>query len=377
MIRVRETLLPCVQNLQESISFELQGVVNRLLKAKLTLPTPLRDRSGGISSALTAPCYSQLRPEAPCFSNGGASEELITPMGRRKALDESPEADEPEVLLSRRVQRRRWTAATEGIEGALSLFRHAALVPEDIDTPASTVVSDALSDASRASSRRPSLSGDVAKQLHAHFEQSGMPDDDPCSPVSNEDSETPKASGSSTHSSVLWRADALDVGEGMASEALAKKGSASVESIVALVQAERERWDEEKQALEARLEELKAQRRAQQARHRPDAEKEALKRQHQELRKAMKERSRFGAWVCERHMRESDDDEELQKPANSEKEELRRQMGELFQKLRAARSSASGASSEEISPIQRAIKPSLRHSDETFEDISPVRRPRR
>eukprot|EP00913_Durusdinium_trenchii_P006754 g6350.t1 len=97
-------------------------------------------------------------------------------------------------------------------------------------------------------------------------------------------------------SSVNWRADALD-------------GHTSIDSIVALVEAERERWDEEKQALEAKLEELKDHLRSMQAQLSPDAEKQALKAQYQELRKAMKARSRFGAWVCERHMIESDDEE--------------------------------------------------------------------
>lgn len=90
-------------------------------------------------------------------------------------------------------------------------------------------------------------------------------------------------------SSVNWRADALDVGENLAAEAAAKKGHTSIDSIVALVEAERERWDEEKQALEAKVEEFKEQLRSMQAQHSPDAEKQALKAQYQELRKAMNE----------------------------------------------------------------------------------------
>eukprot|EP00913_Durusdinium_trenchii_P006755 g6351.t1 len=78
---------------------------------------------------------------------------------------------------------------------------------------------------------------------------------------------------------------------------------------MALVQVERDRWEEEKQALEARIEDLKAQLRSMQATHQPDAEKEALKKEYQDLRKAMKARSRFGAWVCARHMMESEDEE--------------------------------------------------------------------
>ncbi|CAE7375677.1 unnamed protein product, partial [Symbiodinium microadriaticum] len=67
-----------------------------------------------------------------------------------------------------------------------------------------------------------------------------------------------------------------------------------------------------------------------QAARSPDAEKQALKREHQELRKVIKARSRFGAWVCERHMMESDDEE-----PDGEKEELRRQMASRFAQLRA------------------------------------------
>jgi len=158
---------------------------------------------------------------------------------------------------------------------------------------------------------------------------------------------------------LLWRADALDFGENLAAEAAAKKGNTSVDSIVALVQTERERWEEEKQALEARVEELKEQLRAMQAKHQPDAEKEALKRLYQELRKAMKARSRFGAWVCERHMKESDDDEDTEKPGVSEKEDLRRKMSALGAQLREARAAIGmGASSEsDISPVRRPPGP--------------------
>ncbi|CAK9082724.1 unnamed protein product [Durusdinium trenchii] len=151
-------------------------------------------------------------------------------------------------------------------------------------------------------------------------------------------------------SSVNWRADALDVGENLAAEAAAKKGHTSIDSIVALVEAERERWDEEKQALEAKLEELKDHLRSMQAQLSPDAEKQALKAQYQELRKAMKARSRFGAWVCERHMIESDDEE-----PNAEREELRNKISELSTRLRQAKASLGAASSEsDVSPSRRS-----------------------
>ncbi|CAE7817966.1 unnamed protein product [Symbiodinium sp. CCMP2592] len=152
------------------------------------------------------------------------------------------------------------------------------------------------------------------------------------------------------------RADALDVGEYWAAETAAKKGKTSIDSIVALVQAERERWDEEKEALEANMEELKDRKlrsawNREEAARSPDAEKQAetcsaekdlpsfrrqlrqmqaLKREHQELRKVIKARSRFGAWVCERHMKESEDEE-----TDTEKEALRRKISDLFVRLRA------------------------------------------
>ncbi|CAE7939019.1 unnamed protein product [Symbiodinium necroappetens] len=152
------------------------------------------------------------------------------------------------------------------------------------------------------------------------------------------------------------RADALDVGEYWAAETAAKKGKTSIDSIVALVQAERERWDEEKEALEANMEELKEKLRSMQAARSPDAEKQALKREHQELRKVIKARSRFGAWVCERHMKESEDEE-----TDTEKEALRRKISDLFVRLRAARAAAGAASSEsDVSPTRRCPGPTIR-----------------
>merc|ERR1712083_491179 len=58
-------------------------------------------------------------------------------------------------------------------------------------------------------------------------------------------------------SGVNWRVDAMDMGDRLAATAAAKKGSASVDSIVDLVASERERWAEEKQKLEERVDELK------------------------------------------------------------------------------------------------------------------------
>merc|ERR1712187_899117 len=103
------------------------------------------------------------------------------------------------------------------------------------------------------------------------------------------------------------------------------------------------------------------QHRALQSKQRPDAEKEALRCEYQELRKAMKARSRFGAWVCERHMQESDDEEENERPRNAEKEELRRLMSQMPSKLRAARAAAGAATSEsDISPARRSPESATR-----------------
>jgi len=129
-----------------------------------------------------------------------------------------------------------------------------------------------------------------------------------------------------------WRADALDMGDRLASSSAAKKGGASVDSIVDLVTAERERWEEEKQALETRLEELKQEQQAMMT-DRKDPEKESLKAQLQDLRKTIKSRSRFGAWMCERHMQESDDEDD----GNADKEVLRAQLQALREEVRSAR----------------------------------------
>merc|ERR1712187_486530 len=95
---------------------------------------------------------------------------------------------------------------------------------------------------------------------------------------------------------------------------------------------ERERWAQEKLELEARLDELKQLQLSQLGQ---DAEKEALKAQVQELRDTMKARSRFGAWVCERHMDASDDEDE--DSSGLAKEQLREQLSELQAEVRKAR----------------------------------------
>ncbi|CAK9110958.1 Uncharacterized protein SCF082_LOCUS51521 [Durusdinium trenchii] len=256
--------------------------------------------------------------------------------------------DHLEDLSAKRSLRRSWTTSMSQAGKLVS----AILRPfEDGDTPGnSTVVSAAASEVA-SDSDTPSLkpspreSKDIkakSKVSRITFEGSAPLDTLEKQESDSEEEELPQGirrlrvgsdassvGRKSDTSSVNWRADALDVGENLAAEAAAKKGHTSIDSIVALVEAERERWDEEKQALEAKLEELKDHLRSMQAQLSPDAEKQALKAQYQELRKAMKARSRFGAWVCERHMIESDDEE-----PNAEREELRNKISELSTRLR-------------------------------------------
>jgi len=276
------------------------------------------------------------------------------------------------AIPGRKSWKRSWTTSMSQMER----LTPALLVPfEDGYTPGnSTVVSAAASevasDISDSPSLKPSLrdvkdlskSKSKTKTNHITFEGPAEQEEvqKPQSDSEEEEdlpqgrirasSDASSVGRRSDTSSVNWRADALDVGENLAAEAAAKKGHTSIDSIVALVEAERERWDEEKQALEVKVEELKEQLRSMQALHSPDAEKQALKAQYQELRKAMKARSRFGAWVCERHMMESDDEE-----PNAEKEELRHQISELSAKLRRAKAALGAASSEsDVSPSRRS-----------------------
>ncbi|CAK0909805.1 unnamed protein product, partial [Prorocentrum cordatum] len=90
-----------------------------------------------------------------------------------------------------------------------------------------------------------------------------------------------------------WRANALDVGDKLACSSAARSGGASVDSIVDLVEAERELWAEERLALEARLEELREQQKLRLAQEGggagADPEKESLRKRVQELRGAIKE----------------------------------------------------------------------------------------
>lgn len=346
---VREAMKTQVATLQEAVLHELEGAVERLKKVQKS--EDAEDLLTNFQRAVSAQPESEKAAKSAQWLGTGSQE--LRPI--------------------RRPDKRRWTTSMGGIGGALT---PACLVTplEDADTPAtSTVVSAAASEVasdnsdSPPMSRRPSLrDGKDMKPRKASritFEGQLHALDTP----GGEDEDIEKGAGSDTSSigkksdasSMNWRADALDVGENLAAEAAAKKGHMSVDSIVALVQEERERWEEERQALELRVEELKEKLRSMQAVHSPDAEKRALKIEQQELRKVIKARSRFGAWVCEKHLAESDDEE-----TDGEKEELRRQMASRFAQLRAARAAAgagSAISSEsDASPIRRSPRPGIR-----------------
>jgi len=295
------------------------------------------------------------------------SKELQNVLARLVKADEQP--SNPSVpaidslpLHSRPDTRRRWTCAVDGADSLSAILRRAAgdgdandedsegmpKGDEDLGrSPISEIGTKSLVSEAGSTRLRKSISFDSqendtfdlpAAADSLRFEESLEED------VHADVEENSMKSGSS----VVWRIDALDCGDKLAASAAAKKGSASVDSIIELVESERERWSEEKLALEARLEELKEQR--QMFRRTPDAEKAELKRQVQELRDTMKLRSRFGAWVCERHMQESDDDEES--PSNLEKEELRETMATLQAELRSARMQAAANVAHAVSSQQ-------------------------
>lgn len=328
---------PHLVSLQATLTDELEGAMQRLLKAQGHARSS-NARKWKAVSTLEVP-DNFVRATSADQAPGQAGQEADLPK-------------DEDLPMARRTCKRRWTTATGTIGGALSTAVLGLAL--EGDTPvASTVASAAASEvASECSeiSRRPSLKDNDSKSSRSKpritFEgMEGTAANCESDGEENEDANPRSDKGSDT-SSVAWRADALDVGQNLAAEAAAKKGTTSVESIVALVQVDRERWEEEKQALEARIEELKEQQRSLQATNQPDEEKEALKKEYQDLRKAMKARSRFGAWVCE---------------TDAEKEELRRKMSELSAKLRAAKAAAGAASSEsDVSPSRRSPGPSIR-----------------
>merc|ERR1712039_5373 len=119
------------------------------------------------------------------------------------------------------------------------------------------------------------------------------------------------------------------MGDKLAAAAASKKGNASVDSIVDLVQTERERWAQEKLSLEMRLDELKQiqQKQLSQLKLGHDPEKEELKQRVQQLRDTMKARGRFGAWVCEQCADVSDEDDE--NPDRIARDKLREELNIL------------------------------------------------
>lgn len=252
--------------------------------------------------------------------------------------EQAQEAQGGETVLVRR-SKRRWTHAADGREGLPIMHRPSF---EDGDAPSSTV--DTPFD-TPLSSRRPSLQdGQRATRITFEGERPAAARSSESRPAEDaEDSSSQKShrSTSTIQSSLVWRMDALDCGDRLAAASAVKKGGTSVQSIVELVQGERERWADEKSALEAKLEELKEQLSDLHRQRGPDPEKEALRRQFHELRQAMKARSRFGAWVCERHMQESDDEDQGR---NAEKEDLRRQLAQVGAELRIARRQVAGRS---------------------------------
>lgn len=286
------------------------------------------------------------------------SKELQSVLTRIQKADAQPSSstevsfDDGSLPLHGRTDfKRRWTCAADGADSISSIIRRTASVDgaEDtgrgdesqahsstVPTPKSAATGTSPSSNPRKTisfnDRLPSDEGADDSDSPRRSDDEGSEDAVKAKP-SHDRERDPDETSMRSGSSVVWRIDALDCGDRLASSAAAKKGSATVDSIVELVESERRRWAEEKLALEARLEELKEQRQAH--RRMPDAEKAELKRKVQELRETMKQRSRFGAWVCERHMQESDDEEESD--GHLEKEELRETIMMLRAELRRAR----------------------------------------
>jgi hypothetical protein len=155
-----------------------------------------------------------------------------------------------------------------------------------------------------------------------------------------------------------WKMHSMDLGE---KKAIKKDGGVSV---LAIVHSEREKWMQEKQEMEERLSELKARHEVQ-AKPNIEKEKEDLKKQIADLRKTVAERSRFGAWVCEKHINESDDDDDSEGELN-EKEKLRQQLEALESKLRTARAKLGTSTSKKL--WKRPTDASA-----AFDDIAPFK----
>lgn len=306
---VRCAVVAELRSLEESLDLELTAIVQRLSKAASTAPLQ------------PAPILAKPKFTANC------------------EVEEQPhEEDLQRISPRRRRDRRRYTVASDGNESLTSILNRNMMghssCEEDEHEP----------EAAASETARKTLHPRFAERLnevHKHQvepEERGGQEEDERLEDAKSDMSTPSCASCASTS---WRVDALDVGDKLAATTAAKKGGVSVDSIGDLVETERERWAEEKQALEARVEELKE--RLALFKRGQDPEVVALRRQIDGLRQAVKVRSRFGAWVCERHMQESDDEEEGS-IRNADKEVLRKEMQTLEAELRQARIEAGCAS---------------------------------
>jgi len=295
--QVQELVLSEMRKIEESLSKELQAALARLLKANSSVP----DQDGQMPASSSA-----------CASPTTQGTEDGTPMShRRKRFD----------------GRRRWTCAADGAESLATILRRAAEEEEAEEAArspnAAPIKPILLREGSQAGLRkRTSFDKQILEPAESdkEDEQEALLDRD----------------STKSGSSVVWRIDALDCGDRLAASAAAKKGSASVNDIVELIQSERESWAQEKGALESRLVDLKEQREKQRREQGHDAEKAELKQRVQELRETIRRRSRFGTWFCAQHLQESDDDEDETMP--SEREEMRETLMTLQAELRRVQS---------------------------------------
>jgi len=320
--RVEDFVLGELRTLQEKMSKELNGAIERLSKADAS--ENKKDSEG--------------RRELP----------LAFKVGRERAANDDIVDSSSPRALRRNHFTRRFTATADGKESLAEILKHSAVVGVGF-TPVETAENSSSDESSsKASSRPPTaqkeISGGRKKLLHARIEerlnevhQHQVEERDTFGEELHHEEANSQASTPSC-SSTTWRVDALDLGDRLAADAAAKKGSASIESIINLVQTERDRWATEKQGLEAKLEELKEKLRSFDSP--PDTECESLKRRVAELRQTIKARSRFGAWVCDRHMQESDEEDEESEKRNADKEALRIQLQQVEAQLRDARRKA-------------------------------------
>mmetsp|Transcript_94279 Transcript_94279/g.264028 ORF Transcript_94279/g.264028 Transcript_94279/m.264028 type:complete len:415 (+) Transcript_94279:2-1246(+) len=335
--QVRDSILYELRTLREQLSSELSGVIERLNKAEASEKE------------------KREHDDHPCaFKVGRHLDDDV--------VDASPR------IHRRPTGKRRFTASADGKDSLADLLKNSMLptassaedtIENSSNESFKAVVSQeadiepdrSVSRESASSFRGKTSFSEGRKNLHARIEErlnevhqhqveeehGDVRRDERQEPMEDTRSDISTPSCSST----IWRLDALDWGDRLAANAAAKKGTASVESIVELVETERDRWATEKQGLEARLEEVKEQ--LQTFETPSDTEKNALKRQVAELRQTIKVRSRFGAWVCERHMQESDDEEEDDELRNADKEALRIQLQQVETELREARRTVAAA----------------------------------